>query len=47
MYIFIHTAMLLHVHNPLTVHIIKISNPLRSEGVVVAEAVTLFIGGGS
>ena len=35
------------IHDPLTVHIMKISNPLRSEGVLLVEAVTSFIGGGS
>ena len=43
--IFLYTAILSHVHNPLTVHIINISNPLRSEGVLLVEAVTSFIGG--
>ena len=42
----IYTAILLHVYNPLTVHIIKISNPHTSEGVLLVEAAT-FIGGGS
>ena len=35
------------IHDALTVHIMKISNPLRSEGVLLVEAVTSFIGGGS
>ena len=43
--IFLYTAILSHVHNPLTVHIINISNPLRSEGILLVEAVTSFIGG--
>ena len=39
----------MYIHDPLTVHIMKISNPLRSEGVLLllVEAVTSFIGGGS
>ena len=36
-----------YIANPLTVHIMKISNLLRSEGVLLVEAVTSFIGGGS
>ena len=37
----------MYICNPLTVHIINISNLVRLEGVEVAEAVTSFIGGGS